>query len=225
MKKEKVLLSWAGGKESAVCLFELKSPEFKIKGLISVATESDMRLSHSGIRLELVKKQAESLEIPLTSVVVGPKDGTGLKSKLLDEELEVFKKGGGQGVAFGENSSADLRQAHELLLQRGGLNLILPVWKWKQQEVLRVFLGLGFKAIVTAVDLQKLPATFVGRNFDQEFIDTLPSNIDPCGENGEFYTFVYDGPFFQKRIELKPGDRFEKNGYIYQDYKDGTHFN
>lgn len=219
MKKEKVLLSWAGGKESAVSLFELKSPEFKIKGLISVASENEKRLPRSGIALDLVSKQAESLEIPLTKVLVPENEGSGAQSRRLEEELEAFKAGGGQGVAFGDISSLDSKGAHELLLQRVGLNLVLPVWKWKNQEVLRVFLGLGFKTIVTAVNLKKLPATFVGRIFDQEFVDSLPPSIDPCGENGEFHTFVYDGPFFQKKIELTPGNRFEKAGYLYQDFK------
>jgi uncharacterized protein (TIGR00290 family) len=219
VKKEKILLSWAGGKESAVSLFEVKSPDFKVKGLVVVANEPDFRLSRSGMKLDFIIKQAESLELPLTKIIVSSNEGTGLTSKSTEEELEAFKKAGGQGIAFGDNSSPERKSAHELLVQRVGLNMILPVWKWKTQEVLRVFLSLGFKAIVTCVDLKKLPATFVGRAFDQEFVDTLPSNVDPCGENGEFRTFVYDGPFFQKRVELQPADRYEKNGFLFQDFK------
>jgi uncharacterized protein (TIGR00290 family) len=219
VKKEKVLLSWAGGKESAVSLFELKSPEFKIKGLCTVASEPDFRLPKSGIKLDHVIKQAESLEMPLRKIIVGSHEGLGLTSKIHEEELEAFKKEGGQGIAFGDQSSNDLKTAHELLCQRTALSAFFPVWKWKKEEVLRVFLGLGFKAIVSAVDSKKLPPTFVGRLFDQEFVDSLPPSVDPCGEDGAFHTFVFDGPFFQRRIELKPKDRFERAGMLCQNFE------
>lgn len=214
MAKEKILVAWAGGIQSAVNLFETKSPDYKIRGLVSWYSDLEKRLPEHLTRIELLEAQAASLELPLTKM--GLPD---LASLGAQKELQDFRKSGGQGVAFGSVSSESQKKEFENVLSNPALHAAFPLWKWRDQEVLRVFLGLGYKAIVTGVNLKKLPLDLLGKNFDQDFVRALPSSVSPIGENGEFHTFVYDGPFFQRRIEYVIGDRIERPPYACLDLR------
>ncbi len=219
MKKQKVLLSWSGGKDSVVSLFELKSPEFKLQGLVTNVDESSNRCKAHQVRMELIEAQALSLEMPLIKVSLSEgAPNTEFETKLSDA-LKPAKKKGLEGIAFGDLHLEDLRKYREEALSKMELKAVFPVWKWSSEEVLKVFLGLGYKGIVVAVDTKKLPLAFVGRPYDREFVNSLPSSVDPCGENGEFHTFVYDGPFFQQTIHFDKVQVYEKNGIGYQDLK------
>lgn len=219
MKKEKVLLSWSGGKDSAVSLFELKSPEFRLDGLVTTITREDRRINAHGIREELLEKQAESLELPLIKVEVPKHPANQVYEEALSQALKPSIKKGLAALAFGDLYLEDIKAYRDTLTEKMKLRAVYPVWNWKVEEVLRVFFGLGYKAVVTAVDKKKLPSTFVGRPFDREFVASLPSHIDPCGENGEFHTFVYDGPFFQKTVKFERGACFEEGDFAFQDFK------
>lgn len=216
-KKEKALLSWSGGKDSAVALFEMKSPEFKLNGLITSVQTPEGRIQGHGVRQSVIQRQAQSLEMPILFVPVPERASNQIYEQCHADVLRPLKKKGLDGVAYADIHLEDIRKFREEMLQRQDLKAYFPIWKWDTKEVLRVFFSLGYKAIVVGVDLKKLPLPFVGREFDRDFIDDLPSGIDPCGEYGEFHTFVYDGPFFQRRVELKRGEIFEKDGHGYID--------
>jgi len=218
-KKEKILLSWTGGKRSAVSLFEVKSPDYKLNGLISTIVEDDQSLQDYGISKSLLMKQAEALEIPLLIVPIPRGAASDVEQGRLVEVLRPLQKKGLEGLAYGDLSWEERRSQHERAMTSMGLKAHFPLWKWGTKEALRVFFSLGFKAFVTSVDTKHLPLTFVGREFDQEFLDDLPSGVDPAGERGEFHTFVYDGPFFQRRVEVKRGEIVEAGGIGYLDLK------
>ncbi len=214
-KKEKVLLSWSGGKNSAVSLFEVKSPDYKLNGLIATVYEDDQSLQGHGVSKTLLMKQAEALEIPLLIIPTPRGASSETYQNRMGEFLKPLQKKGLEGLVFGDLSLEDVRAQRERMMGGLGLNAHFPLWKWGSKEALRVFFSLGFKAIVSSVDLKHLPLTFVGREFDQDFLDDIPSGVDPSGERGEFHTFVYDGPFFQRRIELKRGEIIEAGGFGY----------
>lgn len=206
-KKSKTLLAWDGGKDSAVALFEMKSPDYKITSLVTSIEVPEMRLKNHGVKQSLIHRQAESLEMPVLFV----------PSQSMSDVLKPLQKKGLNGVSYSTISSDAQRSEHENFLRGLELEAYFPLWKWEKKEILRVFFSLGYKAIVTAVDLSKLPLPFVGREFDRDFIDDLPSGVDPCGENNEFQTFVYDGPFFQRPVEFSRLQVLEKHGYGIQD--------
>ncbi len=202
-KKEKCLLNWNGAVESAVALFELKSPEYRLDGLVSRLDVTEKRILGQPISKSQVERQAQSLELPFSLITEAQWQRAEFASK--KKNLD--------GVAFSSFSNADLRGQEEKTLALANLKAFYPLWGWDAKEVVRVFFSLGFKAIVTSVNLSKLPLPFVGREFDREFIEDLPSGVDPFGQNGEYGTFVYDGPFFQRKLEFKRDQVFEQNGF------------
>jgi len=205
-KKAKTLLSWSGGKNSAVALFELKSPDYKITSLLTTLETPELKHSGSGIHQSLIQKQAASLEIPS---IFTPESA-------LSDVLKPLQRKGLNGISYSYAYREELKVERENYLRSHDLDAYFPIWKWDSREVLRVFFSLGYKAIVCSVNLAKLPLPFVGREFDQDFIDDLPSGIEPLGEQGEYHTFVYDGPFFQRRVEFQKSKVYEKNGYGFQ---------
>ncbi len=216
-KREKILLSWNGGMEAAIALFELKSPEYTLKNLVTAVEVPSQRLPFSGIRRSLIQKQAESLQMNILFAPLPEKASNSDYEKAIGEMLTPIKKKGLDGVAFTDVQLEDMRSYRQRLMESFSLKSYQPLWGWDVKEVLRVFFSLGYKAVVAAVDLKKLPPPFLGREFDREFIDSLPSGISPFGEHGEFSTFVYDGPFFQTKISTKKGQIAERDGFAFQD--------
>lgn len=216
-KKEKAVLAWSGGKDSAVSLFEMKSPDFKLTNLLTTIEMPEGRVQAHGVRQSLIQKQAASLEIPILFVPVPEAPANAVYEKAVAEVVRPLQKKGLAGIAFGDIHLEDIKAYREKFLSTLEMKAFFPIWKWDNKEVLRVFFSLGFKAIVTAIDTRKLTLPFLGREFDRDFIDDLPSGVDSCGENGEFHTFVYDGPFFQRRIEFQKGKVFEKGHFGFID--------
>jgi uncharacterized protein (TIGR00290 family) len=205
--KEKVLLSWSGGKDSALALHELqKKGEYEVSGLLTTVSEEYDRINMHGVRRTLLENQAESLGLPLEVVYI-PRDASNevyenRMKKVLEEQLNKDIS----SVVFGDIFLEDAREHREKNLSRIGMNAIFPLWESDTAELARRFINLRFRAVVTCVDSKVLPKEFVGIEFDRRFLSELPSNVDPCGENGEFHTFVYDGPVFEKRISFKLED-------------------
>lgn len=219
-KRAKVLLSWSGGKDSVVSFFELKSPEYTMKGLITTVLQDEQLAQAHRVPLTLIEKQAESLEMPLITVPVSAKPSNDEYETKWATALNPLKKTMKlDGVAFGDLHLEDIKAYREKMLSKIQMNAFFPIWGWASKDVLKAYFGLGYKAIVVAVDTKKLSANFVGRLFDPDFVEDLPSSVDPCGENGEFHTFVYDGPFFQRTVEYSLGNKYEKDGVAYQELK------
>ena len=204
--KEKVVVSWSGGKDSALALHEIIKTEnyVVLKLLTAVAVDLD-RVSVHGVRRVLLERQAASLGFPLEQMLVptGVSDASyELRFVRLLEESRVQ---GASAVVFGDIFLEDVRAYRAKLLLKAGLKGVFPLWKRDTWELARNFVDAGFKAIVTVVDSRVLDEEFAGREFDDAFLSELPSGVDPCGENGEFHTFVYDGPIFRRRVAFDKG--------------------
>lgn len=212
MKRHKVIFTWSGGKDSAMALYELLGGgRLEVVALLTTITAQYDRISMHGVRRELLRKQAEAIGIPVREVCVS-KNGSNEEYELrMAEALREFKNHGIEIVAFGDIFLEDLRSYREENLAKIGMKGLFPIWKRDTRTLAKSFIELGFKAIVVCVDTQKLSQGFAGMEFDSQFLQKLPEGVDPCGENGEFHTFVYDGPIFKKRVGFRIGERVLKD--------------
>jgi uncharacterized protein (TIGR00290 family) len=203
----KVIFSWSGGKDSALALYELrKNKDCEIQALLTTITEGYDRASMHGVRRALVEEQARSLGLPLEKVFIAKHSSNDDYESKMRHVLEKNLALDISSVAFGDIFLEDLRKYREDKLSVIGMKAIFPIWKKDTSVLARLFIELGFKAIVTCVDSNVLDKMFVGRVFDEQFISDLPSSVDPCGENGEFHSFVYDGPIFRHSVPFKKGE-------------------
>jgi uncharacterized protein (TIGR00290 family) len=204
---EKIVVSWSGGKDSALALYELrKSGNFDVTALITTVTEDYGRISMHGVRRSLLESQAEACGIPLRVILISKTSSNEEYETRMRLALESYRERGVTSVAFGDIFLDDLRMYREGNLARVGMKGLFPLWKRDTREMAGTFIDLGFKAITTCLDSKALQATFVGRQFDREFLSELPEAIDPCGENGEFHSFTYAGPIFQGEIAFEKGE-------------------
>ncbi len=206
-KPENVLFSWSGGKDSAMALHELrKDGDFEIAALLTTLTEGYDRVSMHGVRRVLLERQAESLELPVEHVYISKDASNEEYEARMKEKLTYYKDRGVSSVVFGDIFLEDLRKYREDNLRKIGMKGVFTVWKRDTAELARAFISRGFEAIVTCVDSKVLDKRFAGRVFDEKFLAELPSSADPCGENGEFHSFVYNGPIFRDKIAFEIGE-------------------
>lgn len=230
--KEKVIFSWSGGKDSTLALYELKkTKKYEIVTLLTTITKDYDRISMHGVRTELLEMQAQSLGLPLEKVLITK----GTTDEQYEQKMKlVLTKYMGLGVSsvvFGDIFLEELREYRENNLSKIGMKGIFPIWKMDTSLLARNFIDWGFKAIITCLDSDTLDKNFIGRLFDEQFLSELPSTADPCGENGEFHSFVYDGPIFQHKIPHKKGQVvLRENRFYFCDllpaenkYKSATH--
>lgn len=204
---QKILFAWSGGKDSTMALYELqKSGNCEISALLTTVTKDYNRISMHGVRESLLEQQAESLGLPLDKIYITKRSLNEEYEAKMKDKLLYYQDMGISCVAFGDIFLEDLKKYRENNLLKINMKGIFPVWKRNSVELANAFIDLGFKAVVTCVDSKVLNKTFVGRDFDKQFLSELPFNIDPCGENGEFHSFVYDGPTFSKPILFKKGE-------------------
>jgi uncharacterized protein (TIGR00290 family) len=217
--KEKVLLSWSGGKDSALALHELrKSGKYEVAALLTTITRDYDRICMHGVRSILLEQQAESLGLALEKIFISKNASNEEYESRMREILEKYQAEGVCAVVFGDIFLEDLRKYREEKLAQIGMKGLFPIWKRDTAELACAFIGLGFKAIVTCADSNLLDSTLVGRPFDEQFLSTLPEAVDPCGENGEFHSFVSNGPIFQQQIPHTTGEVvLRENGFYYCD--------
>ena len=215
---EKILLSWSGGKDSSLTLYELqRAGGFEIAALLTTVTREFDRISMHGVRRVLLEQQVTSLGLPLRQVLIPPMCANVEYEQKMGAALAEFQAQGVTGVAFGDIFLEDLRAYREQKLTGANLRAIFPIWKRDSRELAESFIALGFRAVVVCVDPKKLDPSFVGAEFSNEFLSRLPPSADPCGENGEFHTFVYDGPIFQQPIPVSRGQIVERDGFWFAD--------
>ena len=204
---KQIVVSWSGGKDSTLALNEiLNNTDYEVRSLITTVTEGYDRISIHGVRNELLDQQVQSIGLPLHKVSI-PKDSTNEQyEKALNDVLLYFKNEGINEVVFGDIFLEDVKKYRDELLDKLDMKGVYPIWKKDSKELATKFIELGFKAVTTCVDSQQLDKEFVGRDYDSEFLNDLPNSADPCGENGEFHTFVYDGPIFTKKINFNKGE-------------------
>jgi uncharacterized protein (TIGR00290 family) len=215
---KKTLLSWSGGKDSARALYEIqKGSDYGVAALLTTLTEDYDRISMHGVRRVLLERQADALGLPLQKIYI-PKDATnGLYESRLRASLEEGLRGGIDTVAFGDIFLEDLKQYREKNLAQLGMKGLFPIWKRDSRELASSFIQLGFKAVVVCVDSKALEQSFVGKVIDQDFLRRLPGGVDPCGENGEFHSFVYDGPIFRGKVGYVVGETVFRDAFWFCD--------
>ncbi len=204
---KKVLFSWSGGKDSAMALKEvLTRPEYEVAALLTTVTEDYDRISMHGVRRSLLRQQADSLGLPLEEIGISKRSSNEEYESKMGEALIRYKDAGITSVVFGDIFLEDLKQYRENNLAKIGMKGVFPLWKQDTHELVRGFIELGFRAVVVCVDSQTLDRGFAGREIDEEFVRGLPETVDVCGENGEYHSFVYDGPIFKTRIPYTRGE-------------------
>ena len=216
MIMEKVLFTWSGGKDSALALYELqRSRQYEVVALLTTVTADYDRISMHGVRNLLLEQQAKSLGLHLEKIQIS-KDAPNEEYEVkISDALKFYREKGVSTVAFGDIFLDDLRKYRENQLSKLGLKGLFPLWKRDTGELALNFIELGFKAVISCVDSEFLGESFAGRLFDKQFLAELPKGVDPCGENGEFHSFVYGGPIFKSGIPYKKGEVVFKNNRFY----------
>ena len=216
--REDVLFCWSGGKDSAMALHALRADaDCRITALLTTITEEYDRISMHGVRRVLLERQAESLGLPLHLVSIPPQCSNAIYEARMKEALEQHFARGVRKVAFGDIFLADLREYREKNLAQVGMKALFPIWKRDTSELAREFVRQGFRAVSVCVDPRVLDASFAGRELDASFFADLPSGVDSCGENGEFHTFVFDGPIFKTPISCAVGGKVTRDGFCFCD--------
>jgi uncharacterized protein (TIGR00290 family) len=218
-KKHKVLLAWSGGKDSAMALHELRrAGTYDVVALLTTLSEEFQRVSHHGVRVDLLDHQADAVGVPLCKLFL-PKERCSNEEyeALMRTTLLEYKDAGVSAVAFGDIFLADLRAYRERTLAQIGMRGVFPLWKRDTAELLGTFIDLGFKARLVCVDAAKLGPRFAGRAIDRQFVADLPVGVDPCGENGEYHSFVHDGPIFRRPVHVKVGEVVQRDVRFFAD--------
>ncbi|MBO6494399.1 MAG: diphthine--ammonia ligase [Roseivirga sp.] len=210
---ELALFNWSGGKDSALALYHtLRNSQFEVKHLLTSVNSETNRISMHGVRLSLLQKQAESIGIPLSLLSLPGEVSMEEYDQLMADKMQGFLDAGISTSIFGDIFLEDLKQYREQKLAQVGLKGGFPLWQRNTKELVNEFISLGFKTMVVSVDGSKLDQSFVGRIIDESFLNDLPENVDPCGENGEFHSFVFEGPIFKKPIG------FERSEVVGKEY-------
>jgi uncharacterized protein (TIGR00290 family) len=211
----KSYFNWSTGKDSALALFKcLNNPDINVSKMVTVVNKHYDRVSMHGLSREMMELQLSALNIPYSTIEL-PKEPTIEEySSIMEKSVLALKKKGFTNAIFGDIFLEDLRSYRENQLNKIGISSYFPLWKKTTSELIKEFMDLGFKAIVVCINNNILDKSFVGRELNQSFINDLPENVDPCGENGEFHTFCYDGPIFKKPI------LFTKGNLVHKKYSD-----
>ena len=223
---KKAFFNWSSGKDSALALYKiLEQNQYTIETLLTNVNEDFARISMHGLREELLDKQVESLDLPLEKLYFPAQVTMDLYSEKMREKLSSFKSKGMKYSIFGDIYLEDLKNYRDKKLAEVNLEGVYPLWKKDTKEVIHEFIDLGFKAITVCVNAKLLGKEFVGRIIDKDFINDLPDNVDVCGENGEFHTFVFDGPIFKNPVDFEIGEKVLKSYTLNDDDDQNCHSN
>ncbi|TXB65884.1 adenine nucleotide alpha hydrolase [Vicingus serpentipes] len=220
MTKEKIIMSWSGGKDSSMALHKLLlDAQYEVKYLLTTIYKPNGRVSMHGVPEALIKEQAKAIGIPLKIIYIEEKTHDEYEIKMR-AFLEEMKAEGIQKVAFGDIFLEDLKKYREDKLTEVEMEGVFPLWKIKTTEMAQYFIDNHFKTHICAIDNSKIPTHLIANNYNQTFLDSLPADVDPCGENGEFHTFCYDGPIFKTPVKFKVNTptlkTYEHDGKTYE---------
>jgi len=216
--RPKALLSWSSGKDSAMALYRtVTASEYDVVSLLTTISERFHRVSMHGVREELLEMQANALHLHLQRVAIPYPCPNAVYEERMRETLLFWKEKGITHSIFGDLFLEDIRKYREEKLALLDLTPVFPVWGRDTGALAEEMIRLGFRAILSCVDPKKLAPAFVGREFDSALLADLPKSVDPCGENGEFHTFVYDMPLFQKPIHVEIGEKVLRDGFWFAD--------
>jgi len=206
--KEKIVFCWSSGKDSALALHRLQQDDrYEIVALLTTCNDRFQRVSMHGVRLEMLDRQAAAIGLPLEKVFVSQRSSNEEYREKMSACLQAYQARGVTGCAFGDIFLEDLRRWREENLARIGMRGIFPIWKVDSHELIREILTFGFGSVICCVNDAYFDATALGRLIAPDFIATLPPNVDPCGENGEFHSFAFAGPVFRHTVRFKVGEK------------------
>jgi uncharacterized protein (TIGR00290 family) len=207
MSRQRAIMNWSGGKDSALALYHsLQSDRWDIHSLLTSVNDQLGRISMHGVRIELLTAQAKRLGMPVQLVRLSGDVSMEAYDAQMRRALQSIQQQHVTHSIFGDIFLEDLRHYRENQLQRAGLTGEFPLWKRNTTELLHEFVDLGFRAVLVCVNEKQLGAEFVGRDLDLDLLKDLPKTVDPCGENGEYHSFVYDGPIFSDPIRFTKGE-------------------
>lgn len=213
---KRIALSWSGGKDCSIALDRLRrNPEYELTTLLTTVNADNGRISMHGVHGDLLLGQVESIGLPLQIIALPTKATNETYETAMAKACDTMKEEGIEAVAFADLYLQDIRAYREKQMAGTGLEPIFPVWGEPTPDLAKAFLVAGFRATVVCVDPRQLDPSFCGRDYDEEFLRDLPAEVDPCGEQGEFHTFVHDGPIFSKPVEFSKGEVLEINGFQY----------
>lgn len=216
--KEKTLLSWSSGKDSAWSLHVLRGMgQFEVAGLLTTVNETYERVAMHAVRLELLEAQADAAGVSLWQVPIPYPCSNEHYEEAMRAAVERARSEAIAAMAFGDLFLEDIRAYREARLQNTGVRPIFPIWARPTLDLAREMIAGGLRARVTCVDPKQLDASFAGREFDAAFLADLPPGVDPCGERGEFHTFAYDGPMFRRPIPIRSGEIVTRDGFVFAD--------
>ena len=195
----------------------LRDPQFEVVSLLTTVTEGYERISMHGVRNELLRRQAASIGLPVEEVRIPPQCVNPVYEARMAEAVLRFRDRGVLHFGFGDIFLEDLRSYREQKLMLANMTALFPIWKIDTRELAARFVRDGFRAIAVCIDPKKLDKSFAGRELDASFFHDLPEGVDPCGENGEFHTFVFDGPIFRAPIPVQVGQVIERDSFIFCD--------
>jgi uncharacterized protein (TIGR00290 family) len=216
--RQKTLLSWSSGKDSAWALHLLRQrADIEVIGLFTTVNAEFQRVAMHAVRVELLKLQAEAVGLPLQMLEIPYQCSNLQYESVMKEFVEASRAGGIQCMAFGDLFLRDIRAYREANLKDTGITPIFPLWEIPTDRLARQMVSEGLRAYITCVDPKKLPARYAGREFGAALLDELPESVDPCGENGEFHTFAVAGPMFRSPMEIRVGEVVERDGFVFAD--------
>jgi uncharacterized protein (TIGR00290 family) len=213
-----VLVSWSGGKDSCLALHEiLRLGDMRVEALLTTITRDFDRISTHGVRRILLERQAASLGHPLHQITISKGASNEEYEEKTGEAFSTYRDRGTTSVVFGDLFLEDIRAYRERLLAKHHMTGLYPIWGRDTAKLIREFIGLGFKAVLVCVVPAKLDSSFECLKIDERFVSGLHDHIDPCGENGEFHTFVYDGPMFRTPVRFSSGEVVCRNSFWFCD--------
>ncbi|HUC81011.1 MAG TPA: diphthine--ammonia ligase [Flavisolibacter sp.] len=202
----KTFMNWSGGKDSALSLFLAMQQDIKVDALLTSVNTATNRISMHGVRRELLQQQAAAIGLPLHTIELPEMPGMQVYEEAVRAKHNELKAAGYTHAMFGDVFLEDLKTYRENLLAKDDLQCLFPIWKMDGREVVRQFIEAGFKAVVVCVNSTYLDKSFCGRLLDEAFLNDLPTGVDACGENGEYHTFVFDGPLFSSPVNFAKGE-------------------
>jgi uncharacterized protein (TIGR00290 family) len=218
MRRPKAWIAWSSGKDAAWALhLTRQSGEMEIVGLLTTVSEAFGRISMHGVRETLLEAQAAALGLPLHRVSIPTPCPDEVYGDLMRASLAQAGADGVSHVIFGDIFLDDVRAYREARLREAGMTACFPLWLSDTTALARQMIESGLRAVITCVDPRQAPREMIGRAYDDELLASLPDSVDPCGENGEFHTFVWDGPLFARPIEISVGEMVERDGFLFSD--------
>ena len=220
----KSFFNWSGGKDSALALYyALQDANYSIECLLTNINNQYRRVSMHGVREELMDAQAAAIGLPLQKLILPDQPSMLEYEAHMMQTMTGLQQDGFTHAFFGDIFLEDLKQYREAQLAKVGFRAQFPLWKRDTTELMHEFIDLGFKTILVCTKAELLDESFAGRIIDKDFLKDLPKNVDPCGENGEFHTFVFDGPIFQKPVPFTIGEKVFREYKAPKEDKDGCY--